>query len=120
MKLVSLLVISFIILISSYSCTRDQIEEVALECDELVTYDNQIRPLIINSCAYAGCHAGGAPGNFTTYTGLTGYINNGRLESRAIIARDMPPVYAILGPSSLMDEELELIKCWVQAGYPEN
>ena len=120
MKLVSGKILLALIIIFSVSCTRDQISEVESECGEEVSYEEQIKPIIDISCAYAGCHGGGAPGNFSTYDGISDYIGGKLIGRRVLIERSMPPNYAIIGPVRLSDEELELFQCWVQAGYPEN
>ena len=120
MKLVSGIVFIALIFVLSTACTRDSIEEVVSECVEEVSYDSKIRDLINSSCAYVGCHAGGAPGNFTTFSGISDYTGSEILSRRVIINRDMPPDFASEGPNSLTDEQIELFKCWIQAGYPEN
>lgn len=89
------------------------------DCEEEVTYNSSISAIFNTSCAYAGCHNGAAPGDFTTYQGIADYIDGGKLEQRVVIERNMPPSYATIGPTSLTDEELELFKCWIQSGYPE-
>ena len=120
MKLVSVIFICAVFS-SFFSCTRDKIMEVESDCLELITYDEHMRPLINASCGYSGCHLGGAaPGDFTNYGGIAKLINNGQIESRVVIARNMPPSNATQGPSVLTEEEIELFKCWIQAGYPEN
>lgn len=120
MKLVSLTLITFFFILLLGNCTRDQIMEIESDCGEVVTYENQIKPIIDNACAYSGCHAGGAPGNYVSYQEIKKYIGNDRIERRVLINRDMPPIYSTLGPTELSDQELELFKCWIQSGYPEN
>ncbi len=119
MKLVSaFIVIVFLIAVSS--CTRDKITEEESECSEAVTYESDIEAILNNTCAYTGCHAGGAPGNFASYAGVSDYIEGDEIERRVLVQRNMPPNYATQGPTSLTEEEIELFKCWVEAGYPEN
>lgn len=120
MKLVSGIIFMALIITIYSSCTRDQVIEVESECQEEVTYNDQIDDIFNRSCAYVGCHAGSAPGNFTSFSGISDYTGGDALERRVVINRDMPPDYATGGPTSLTDEELELFTCWIQAGYPEN
>ncbi|GLR16850.1 hypothetical protein GCM10007940_14650 [Portibacter lacus] len=104
-----------------FSCTRDTISEVESECLEVITYTDHIQPLVNGTCAYTGCHVGSsAPGNFTTYDGLAKFFDNDLIEREVIRDRTMPPNSSTLGPTELSDEELELFKCWIQAGYPKN
>lgn len=120
MKLVLLIIFTLLIIAFSSSCTRDKIAEEISECAEEVTYQNGISAIFETSCSYSGCHSGPAPGNFTNYDGIASYIDGGLLERRVLVDRNMPPINATGGPTSLSDEEIELFKCWVQAGYPEN
>lgn len=120
MKLVSVIFICLAFMLI-FSCTRDRIMAVEGECLEEITYDEHMRPLINGTCAYNGCHLGGAaPGDYSDYEGIARYIDGGLIENRVLIARNMPPSNASQGPSVLTEEELELFKCWIQAGYPEN
>ena len=110
----------FVIIIFSISCTRDMVTEVESDCGEKVTYENQIRPIINTSCSYTGCHSGTAPGDFTSYETMSNYFESEIIENRVIIIQNMPPIYATGGPVSLSMEELDLFKCWIDSGYPEN
>jgi len=112
------------------SCSRDKLEESEVECDDTVTYSNIIKPIIDESCAYSGCHDGGAgigPGDYTKFSGIVRDLNNGSFESRTINQKDspsigMPPDNSVY-PESLKDdltqEELDMIMCWLDNGYPE-
>ena len=111
------------------NCTDDKLPEPIPPsfCDTTVTsYNLNIKPIIDNNCAYSGCHLDSpiAPGNFSSYTGLEIFLST--FEERVIIEKDdeehgMPPFYAPAGrPQDLTEEELELITCWVEAGYPED
>lgn len=110
------------------SCTNDKLEDNPIACsiNNPATYDVEIVTIINNNCAYSGCHVtgGGAPGDYGSYSGLTTAINSGNFKSRVITQREdpnlgMPPNYAT-GPMDLSPSELELIQCWIDAGYPEN
>lgn len=99
-------------------------------CDTTeVTYDNQMKDIIDNSCAYTGCHdgAGGiAPFNYTNYDGLSNAF--GVMRTRVVTFKDdpaqgMPPnssAYPQSRKDDLTEEELELFRCWIEAGFPEN
>jgi uncharacterized membrane protein len=120
MKLVAASIIVTLIILISSTCTREQIMVIEFECGEEITYNDHIREVIQTSCAYARCHAGTAPGDFTNYSGIAIYINGGLLERRVVMDRSMPPANAQDGPTSLTEKEIELFGCWIDAGYPEN
>lgn len=98
------------------SCAYDNGEDLypnrTCETDSL-TYDNQIGPLINNSCATTGCHAaGGLPPRLTNYAEV---LNNlGRIEQRAVIDKTMPPS----GPLGTC--QLSQLSEWINQGAPEN
>lgn len=85
-------------------------------CDSLsVKFATDITPIIQVNCAITGCHDGtSAPGNFTTYAGIKAKVDDGKLRSRVLTIKDMPPV----GP--LPDSSLQKIECWINDGAPNN
>ena len=121
MLLFSLLFACFI-----FSCGDD--EE---PCDSFTaTYNGDVKAIIDASCAYSGCHAGGANANaniplgsndFTTYASLKPGLDVGGFNARALVAMDMPPAASVPAgsPTELTAEQLEILTCWHNAGYPE-
>lgn len=113
------------------NCSRDQLPESMVECDETVTYTNVIKPIIDESCAYTGCHdgAGGiGPADYTRYSGgMLRHLNSGSFKSRTIDQKDnpslgMPPsqsVYPETIKEELTPDELEMVMCWLENGFPE-
>ena len=109
------------------ACTADELPAPQLgACDNLEpTYDPDIRPIIESSCSYSGCHLDGSSGNFQTFAGLRLYLEDGSFRNRVISLRTdevlgMPPDYAPADrPKDLTDAELDLIACWLAAGFPE-
>lgn len=108
----------FFILYSS--CSYDKIEVTPNPCNETYTYSDQIQEIINRNCSYSGCHdgTGGAPGNYTTYEGISGRLTNGQFADRVIQQRDMPPDYAS-GPTMLTAQELAALSCWMEQGFLE-
>lgn len=110
------------------SCTADALPEpTPTPCDNVMpTYNVDIRPIIEESCAYSGCHLGGAPGLYDNYGGLLSDLESGLFRQRVLLRKEdpnvgMPPDYAPDDrPKDLTDDELVLIECWLEAGYPEN
>ncbi len=103
-----------------FSCAKDKLEENGGICPDDITYQDDVREIIIRTCAYAGCHDGfSAPGNYTNYNNMTPFLNPSKFERRVIDRRDMPPNYAS-GPTSLTAEEFAMIRCWAEGGYLEN
>jgi hypothetical protein len=109
------------------ACTSDALAEpVMLSCDGLIpTYEADVREIVERTCAYSGCHLGGAPGIYDDYEGLLSDLESGLFRERVISAKDnptigMPPNYAPDGRAKdLTADELMIITCWLDAGYPE-
>ncbi|MEL6969069.1 MAG: hypothetical protein AAFZ63_16570 [Bacteroidota bacterium] len=109
------------------ACTSDQLPEItAADCSNVeATYGVDIKPIIDGSCAYSGCHLDSSPGRFDDYAGLLPYLEDNTFRQRVIIEQadpttGMPPNYAPEDrPRDLSLEELILIECWLDAGFPE-
>ncbi len=112
-----------LLLIAFASCTNDQLPEPApVDCPTAITYTANIKAIIDNSCAYAGCHVSGfGSGDFSSFASMQSAINSGSFEQRTIEVKNMPPSYAPDGrPKEFTPEELELVRCWIKGGYLEN
>lgn len=115
------------VIVTLGACTTDALPEpISLPCDgETPTYEGQIREIVERTCAYSGCHLGGAPGIYDNYQGLLSDLENGTFRQRVITSKDnptigMPPNYAPEGRAEdLTDDELMMITCWLDGGYPE-
>ncbi len=122
LRIISLSVLLFLI-----ACTNDSLGEPQKgDCDNLsVTYIDLIKPIIDESCAYSNCHLDTAPGNFITYSGILPFLENGSLRNRVLNIKDdptlgMPPEFVPSDrPSALTDEQLNLIRCWLDNNFPE-
>ena len=109
------------------ACTSDELPEPDPSAcvGDAPTYEIDIRPIVEETCAYSGCHLGGAPGVYNTYENVAVDVANGLFRERVIDLREdpligMPPNNAPDDrPTDLTAEQLMLIDCWIQAGHPE-
>ena len=110
------------------ACTSDELPAPMMlaVCDNLeASYDTNVKEIIDRTCAYGGCHIDASIGNYLTYEGMLGRLQNGAIRNRVISLRDdptegMPPDYAPSGrPRDLTQQELEIIQCWLEAGFPK-
>lgn len=86
-------------------------------CDTTaVTFSANVRPIIQSNCAVPGCHVSGGsgPGDFTTYSGLAGKVQDGSFADRVFVQRNMPP------SGALGSCDQNILKNWVDAGHPDN
>jgi uncharacterized membrane protein len=113
-------VLSSLLVWSACSEDNDMPEEMDKECTEQYTFSGEVQALINATCAYSGCHAGGLGlPDFRSYEGLVATIESGRFQNRVLQQMSMPPSNA-QGPISLTEEELHLLSCWIEQGYPED
>ena len=123
MKVFSLFLLTVISVTLFMSCGDD--DEVAC-----ATYETNVKPIIDKSCAYSGCHSGADAGMFvseiskdyTNYEGLLGTLNNGSFAIRTLDTLDMPPPFFTPAdkPQELTAEEINILTCWVDNGFPKN
>jgi uncharacterized membrane protein len=78
-------------------------------------FSANVLPLVTSKCAVSGCHdaisqAGGLI--LQTHVQISGAKN--MVNTRAVIVKDMPRSGA-LSPS-----EINILKCWIEAGAPNN
>ena len=79
------------------------------------TYDNGISAIINAECNATTCHGtGSSQAEFTTYAGMALAISNGNLEKKVLVDQTMPK------NDFLTQDQIDLIQCWVDNGYPEN
>jgi hypothetical protein len=111
-------------------CRVDELPEPAGCASGIATYEFNIRPIIEESCAYSGCHDGNnvdAPGDFETYQGMLPFLRDGTVRARVTDLRfdpvqGMPPsidAYPQTEKENLTDKEFELIRCWLNNGFPQ-
>lgn len=80
-------------------------------------YAAKISPIIQAKCSTPGCHAfGGGGPEFKTYADLKAKVDNGRLEDRVFVRKDMPPS----GHPQLTEDELKSLRCWLNNGAQNN
>ncbi len=110
------LIIATLIMTAS-GCYYDNLEELypIQDCNTTnLTYDNGIKTLIDKSCATAGCHvAGTGRVMLTTYPEVKVIVDDGRLEDRVLIKKNMPPGIP------LSECEMNQLQSWLNAGAPE-
>jgi hypothetical protein len=80
-----------------------------------VTFSGNIAPLIASRCATAGCHdasSSNGPGPLTSYASIFASRNS---VLSAVNTNRMPQ-----GGAPLSDADKARLKCWIDAGAPNN
>lgn len=73
------------------------------------TYNSAIKSILDSRCGSASCHP-----NYTSYEGLSGILQSGDFKREVLTNQAMPE------GSSLTQEQINKIQCWVDNGFPEN
>lgn len=76
------------------------------------SYDQEVKPLIMNNCAVTGCHSGSQSPNFSVFSNVQNNADKIRTRTQN---GSMPP-----GGRTLTQEEINLIACWVDDGAQNN
>lgn len=118
MKKLSLLLAIFT-LFTFTSCLKDKVTPVG--CDTIVSYQDDIRPIIEASCKTGlgpgtGCHDAW----IDEYDAIKSSINSNAWANSVLVEKTMPKIPNDFGIDSLSQDEIELMRCWIDLGYPEN
>lgn len=112
-QMIKLMLVSGAIVFGVSSCKKNLLDPVCDGSD--ITYDNYVHEIITSKCSGSSCHSSGSGnGTYTNYANIQGIINNGKFKSEVLTNQTMPE------NSSLSQDELNKIQCWVDNGYPEN
>lgn len=118
-KISSLFILAFLVVLTA-GCDREKVDLSLGDCNEVVSYNNQVKPLIDRTCATPGCHnAGGQPPDYSSYASMKFSLENTSatgFRAQVIDTKVMP-----LAPSPPLDSiELNLLSCWIDGGYLED
>jgi|SRR5688572_15664096 len=105
---------SFIVMLS---CTYDK--GIVPVCNNVnASWSQSIAPIIQSRCATPNCHTGGAlyAGDLDTYEQVKAKVDNGSFRLRVLDLKLMPPA----SEPPLSDEDYQKLKCWCDAGAPNN
>jgi hypothetical protein len=120
MKITALFIVGLIAFsscsIALFSCTREKVTPVAAQCNDTISFSNDIRPILQANCI--GCHdQGNASGgyDFSTYTSVSANAN-------AIIGSVKASGYQLMpiGGPALPDSTIQKINCWIEQGKLDN
>lgn len=97
-------------------------------CDNITaTFNGAVKDVLSVTCSYDACHGPNstfAQKDFNVFSNLQPFLNSS-FEQRVLNGGDagnpiMPPPYTPAGnPIELTAEQLEILNCWKDAGYPE-
>jgi hypothetical protein len=108
-------VLATTVVLLPFACKTQKPATPGVDCSTVsATYSKDIAPIISANCM--PCHkAGSLKGDFSFYAGLKVAADNGQLEKRVLIVKDMPK-----GKGPLPEEERKKIRCWLDGGALNN
>ncbi len=78
-------------------------------------FNSNVLPIITTQCAIAGCHDAATVSGGHAFLGYTQvYEARDRIYTRVVVEKSMPAT----GP--LPTAEINIIKCWLESGAPNN
>ena len=102
------------------SCKKDKTLNTS-SCDTEISYNMDVVPIIQGSCMTGlgpgtGCHDSW----ITEYSNIVNYINNESWQNDIWVSYSMPKIPNNFGIDSLTADEVQIMRCWVEQGFPEN
>lgn len=112
------------LLITIWGCSH----EPAIPSDPIISYTNDVAPIILNNCATAGCHASSSGGHdhrpLETYNQVMHYVN---YTGKDAMKSELMNVITTLNfdkampPSQPLPEtQLKIIYIWILQGAKDN
>ncbi|MFN4254421.1 MAG: hypothetical protein ACK4Q5_05405 [Saprospiraceae bacterium] len=106
------------------SACKDKTEEGReVDCGKVTgatftSNSGKMQTIVANKCGTSTCHAAGGDGSqhwaySAEYDSLTPHLDH--MYEGVILEKAMPPA----GATPLTEDELDLIQCWKEAGFPK-
>jgi hypothetical protein len=120
MKITALFIVGLIAFsscsIALFSCTREKVTPLAAQCNDTISFSNDVMPIIQANCI--NCHdQGNASGgfDFSSYTSISANAN-AILNSMKANGYQLMPI----GGPALPDSTIQKISCWINQGKLDN
>ena len=98
------------------SCTKDKTAEI--QCTTEISFSTDVQPIIMNSCAVSGCHAGANPANNMNFTSYENVFLHRDLIGKSV-RHESGVTPMPVGPQ-LNADQISKISCWIEQGAPNN
>tara|TARA_R110002072_G_scaffold303077_1_gene492907 strand:- start:28227 stop:28577 length:351 start_codon:yes stop_codon:yes gene_type:complete len=107
------------VLFTVLSCEKDKVA-VSVVCEDEISYQNDIQPLLQMNCAVIGCHVPPSPTGGYDWTSLAVVQTNSELMLQAM--RHSPGVTPMpyLAGVKIADSLINKFECWVVQGSLDN
>ena len=106
-------ILTLLIVLFIMSCHKDKTLPPG-SCVTTISYTTDITPIIQSSCI--PCHDTW----ITEHSNIVNYINDESWQNAVWESYTMPKIPNNFGIDSLTLDEVQIMKCWVEQGFPEN
>jgi hypothetical protein len=116
----AIIISTIFVVLTFISCHKDK-TLVLGPCGTEISYTTDIIPIIQSSCMTnqgpgTGCHDSW----ITEHSNIVNYINDESWQNAVWGSYSMPKMPNNFGIDSLTSDEVQIMKCWVEQGFPEN
>lgn len=112
-KTLLLFSLGMIFLLVNSSCKKDE-DPVNIDCST-ITYSGTIKALVAANCSSSTCHGTGAPNDdYTSYDKIKDIATGDKMRTEVVDEKTMPR------GGTLTAIEIAQVKCWLDAGAPDN
>ena len=116
----ALIISTLFIVLTFMSCNKDKTLAPG-SCVTTISYTTDIIPIIQSSSMTnqgpgTGCHDSW----ITEHSNIVNYINDESWQNAVWGSYTMPKMPNNFGIDSLTLDEVQIMKCWVERGFPEN
>lgn len=99
------------------SCKKDQTTQPT--CLDEISYANDVKPILMNSCATAACHSAEANANGMNFTNYDAVFEH-REQIVKAIRFDSGVTPMPIGANQLSPGQISAISCWIEQGALNN
>lgn len=97
------------------ACKKEKVADI--DCAAEVSYSEDIKPMIDQSCAIAGCHVSGFwKGDYTSFEDVKKHADKGSMFRKVVQNKTMPKGDG----GDLTQAQIDLFHCWLDQGALEN
>lgn len=121
MKRIAVFILAATLLAGCYNDDKETLYPTAVCNTTSVTYNLVVKPIMVKSCAYSGCHSGAAPASgldLSTHTSVQAIALNGKLSGVINHTTGFSPMPK--GAAKLSKCEIDQITKWTTDGALNN
>jgi len=102
------------------SCTKDKtMPAEPVECDNEISFAQDVQPILMNSCATTGCHSTSSSANNMAFENYAGVFQHRELILKTV-RHEAGVTPMPIGAGQLAASDIQKIACWISQGALDN